>query len=63
MIGSKLSDMQSRPLIWIGLFVGSTIGSIIPNLWGAGMFSLSSILLGGLGGLVGIYAGFKMSDF
>jgi len=53
----------SRPLIWIGLFVGSTVGGFIPDLWGAGMFSISGIIFSGLGGLAGIYLGFKFSDF
>jgi len=55
--------MRDRPLIWIGLFVGSTIGGMIPELWGAGMISFSSIILSGAGGMAGIYLGFKFSDF
>jgi hypothetical protein len=53
--------MQTRPLVWIGLFVGSTIGGFIPELWGAGMFSISGILFSGIGAIIGIYVGFKMS--
>ncbi len=53
--------MQSRSFIWIGVFVGSTIGSLIPELWGDGMFSYSSVLLSGVGALVGLWIGFKMS--
>jgi len=55
--------MHQRPLIWIGLFIGSTIGSFIPDLWGASVLSFSSILLSGIGGLVGIYFGVRFSDF
>ncbi|HWP61339.1 MAG TPA: hypothetical protein VN495_01935 [Candidatus Paceibacterota bacterium] len=55
--------MRSRPLIWIGMIVGSTIGSFIPDLWGAGIFSISSIILGGAGACAGMYLGFKLSDF
>jgi hypothetical protein len=54
--------MESRALIWIGLFVGSTIGGFIPALWGAGVFSFSSILLSAIGGIAGIWAGFKLSN-
>lgn len=54
---------NSKPLIWIGLFIGSTIGSFIPDLWGAGILSFSSILLSGIGGILGIYVGFKLSSF
>lgn len=57
------SCMQSKPLVWIGLTIGSTIGSLIPDLWGASVFSISSILLGGLGGILGIYLGFRYSQF
>ncbi len=35
--------MQSRSFIWIGVFIGSTIGSLIPGLWGDGVFLLVSI--------------------
>jgi dipeptide/tripeptide permease len=53
--------MQSKSIIWIGVFIGSTIGSLIPGLWGDDMFSYSSVLLGGIGALVGLWIGFKMS--
>jgi hypothetical protein len=46
--------MPSRLLIWVSIFIGSTIGGIIPDLWGAGMFSYPSLLLSGIGALVGL---------
>ncbi len=46
----------------MGLLVGSTIGSLIPSLWGASMFSFSSLVLGALGGMAGIYIAFKMTN-
>lgn len=54
-------DSSSRKLIWLGLFVGSGIGGYIPALWGQGLFSMSSVLLSALGGIVGIWLGFKIS--
>lgn len=54
--------MNTKTLVWIGLFIGSTIGSMIPSIWGAGIFSISSILLSALGGLVGIFLGFKLGS-
>jgi predicted MFS family arabinose efflux permease len=51
--------MQRR--IWLGIFIGSTIGGFIPDLWGAGLFSYSSVLLSGLGAFAGLWAGYKMS--
>lgn len=44
------------------MFVGSTVGGMIPGLWGAGVFSLWSIILSALGGLLGIYAAFKIGS-
>lgn len=58
---SEEKPVRSKSLIWIGVFVGSTIGSMIPGLWGDDMFSYSSVLLGGIGALAGLWVGFKMS--
>jgi hypothetical protein len=49
-----------KTFIWGGMFIGSAIGGFIPNLWGDSLFSLSSVLLTFVGGLVGIWAGFKI---
>lgn len=53
--------MNSRPLIWIGMIVGSTVGGFVPALWGDSMFSMSSIILSTIGGVAGIVIGFKIS--
>ncbi len=53
-------SMNQKSLIWIGLFLGSTIGSFIPLLWGAGMFSFSSILFSTAGSIAGIWLGWKL---
>ncbi len=54
--------MQSKQLIWIGMAVGSTIGGLIPDIWGADIFSISSIIFSGAGAIAGIYVGFKISQ-
>ncbi len=54
--------MTSKALIWVGVLVGSTIGSYVPALWGAGIFSFSSIVFGSLGAIAGIYIAFKLSN-
>jgi hypothetical protein len=46
-----------RTRIWIGILVGSTIGGLIPTLWGADMLSGSGILFSGIGALAGIWLG------
>jgi uncharacterized membrane protein YeaQ/YmgE (transglycosylase-associated protein family) len=45
------------------MFVGSTIGGLIPDLWGAGFISFWGIILSGVGACIGIYVGFKMSQY
>jgi hypothetical protein len=48
-----------RAYIWMGIFVGSTIGALIPELWGDGMLSYSSLLISGAGAFVGLWVGYK----
>ncbi|MDE2188407.1 MAG: hypothetical protein KGJ35_01615 [Patescibacteria group bacterium] len=57
--------MSRKTLIWIGLMVGSTVGSCIPMLWQGtnGLLSMSSIFLSAVGGIAGIWAGFKVADY
>ena len=55
--------MGSNSLVWLGMFVGSAVGGFLPSLWGADVFSFSSILLTAVGGLAGIWVGFKLKDW
>ncbi len=52
--------METKQFVWLGALVGSVVGSYIPALWGAGVFSLSSMLLGAVGAIVGVYFGFSL---
>jgi len=54
--------METKRFVWLGFFVGSFIGSYIPNLWGVAMFSFSSIIFSAVFGIVGIWAGYKISQ-
>jgi hypothetical protein len=53
--------MSRKSIIMIGMVVGSTAGSCLPALWGGGLFSLSSVLLGGIGGVAGIWLAFQLT--
>ncbi len=53
--------MSQKTSIWIGMTIGTMLGGMIPSLWDAGLFSISGVLLSGLGGFIGIYVGYKMS--
>ena len=53
---------MERKFVWLGLFVGSTVGSFLPELWGGGLLSFSSIFWSFVGGIVGIWAGYKIGQ-
>jgi hypothetical protein len=53
--------MDSKKIVWTGMIIGSTLGSFVPLLWGAGELSFSSIIWGAVGGFAGIWIGFKIS--
>jgi uncharacterized membrane protein YeaQ/YmgE (transglycosylase-associated protein family) len=50
-----------RLRIWMGILIGSTIGGLIPELWGDDMLSYWGILLSGVGAFVGLWIGYKTS--
>ncbi len=51
---------MDKKIVFIGMIVGATIGGYIPTLFGAGVFSISSVLCGGLGGIIGIWLTFRI---
>jgi hypothetical protein len=55
--------MSAKALIWICLTVGSTVGAYLPALWGGSLLSFTSILLSAVGGITGIFLGFKLKDY
>ena len=54
--------MTSKSFIWLGLFVGSTAGGFVPSLWGDNFLSLWSVVFSAVGGVVGIWLGFKLGE-
>lgn len=52
--------MSSKTMIWVSVFVGSTLGAYLPNLWGAGFLSPWSVIGSVVGGLLGVYVGYKL---
>lgn len=42
--------------------VGSVLGAYAPLLWGDSALSLSSVVLSAIGGIVGIWIGFKLGQ-
>jgi uncharacterized membrane protein YeaQ/YmgE (transglycosylase-associated protein family) len=45
---------------YTGGFLGSIVGSLLPGLWGAGQFSIASLVFFMVGGCVGIWLGYRL---
>ena len=54
--------MSSKSLIWIFMAIGSTVGGAVPTLWGDSFLSMWSIFFTAVGGIIGIWVGFKLSN-
>jgi hypothetical protein len=51
-----------KTLIMTGMVFGTYAGSYLPMLWGGSVFSMTSILWGGIGGFAGIWMGYKLAN-
>ncbi len=54
--------MSTKTAIGLGAAIGSTLGGMIPTIWGDSGFSTATILLSTAGGFLGIYLGYKLSQ-
>jgi hypothetical protein len=57
---ATIAAMTSKPLLMIGMVVGSTVGSFLPVLWGAGWFSFASVICSAIGGFAGIWLAYRL---
>lgn len=53
--------MVSKPLLMVGMVIGSTVGTYVPMLWGVSAFSLTSVLFSLIGGIIGIWGAYRIS--
>jgi len=53
--------MSSKWIIYFFLFIGSMVGAYIPKIWGAGLFSISSLIFSSVGAIIGIIIGLKLT--
>jgi hypothetical protein len=51
--------MDSKTLIWGGMFVGGTVGGFLPYVWGGGL--MAGVFWSAVGGVIGIWAGYKLA--
>ncbi len=57
-----LINMESKRMIYLGMFIGGFIGGYLPSLlWDVGTFSMISLFGNALGAIIGIYIAFKLS--
>ncbi len=52
---------MDKKLMWFLVFVGGTVGSYVPALWGDSSFSIAGIFFGGVGSFLGIYIAYQIS--
>jgi len=45
------------------MFIGTSAGGALPLLWGASAFSLTSVILTFVGGILGIWIGYKLAKY
>jgi hypothetical protein len=53
-------DLVRKGPTYTGGFVGGTIGSFIPTLWGASQLSASSAVFFMIGGFFGIWVAYRL---
>ena len=53
---------MTKKFVWIGLFVGSSIGNMLPMLWGGDAISISGVFFSLVGGVVGIWIGYRLGQ-
>ncbi len=53
---------MSKTFIWLGLIVGSTVGGLLPMLWGDDVLSIAGLALSTVGAVAGIFVGYKVAQ-
>jgi hypothetical protein len=51
---------MDKKIVMLGMVFGSALGGWLPTLFGVGAFSFTSVLCGGLGGIIGIWLSYKL---
>jgi len=56
----KIPMMRKGPT-YVGGFVGSLLGSMVPSLWGDGQLSVASLALFVVGGILGVWFAYRLT--
>jgi hypothetical protein len=54
--------MSAKVIIYLFASVGSVLGAYVPQIWGAGLFSMSSVLFSGIGAITGLFIGLRFTE-
>jgi hypothetical protein len=54
---------MDRRVLWVCVGVGSTLGGLLPKVWGSGAFGVMSFALGLVGALAGLWLGAKLTGY
>ncbi len=54
--------MSRKTLVMGGMVIGSLAGGYIPVIFGAGLLSFTSVIGNAIGGLIGIWIAYKLTD-
>ena len=54
--------MSKKSLVSIGMIAGSIIGGYVPAIFGISLFSFASILMSGIGAILGVWIGYKLGE-
>jgi hypothetical protein len=52
---------MDKRVVWICVGVGSTVGGLLPEVWGGSAFGLASLMFGCLGGVAGVWLAAKLT--
>ena len=55
--------METKHMIYLGIFVGSTAGGALGALFGGGELGAWAILFSTIGAFAGIWAGYKAAQY
>lgn len=53
---------MDKRVLWLCLAVGSTVGGLLPEAWGASAFGLASLVGSAVGGIAGVWAALRISQ-
>ncbi len=51
-----------RSVVGLCITMGTIAGGYVPDLWGAGSFSVASLIFGAIGGVAGVFVGRRLVE-